>query len=152
MSSGRISEKVVAERLAWIKEMLNGMAALPLADETVFTQDPRNVAAAESYLRRALEALLDLGRHILAKGFGLATSEYKEIPTGLQQMGVLTADQAHLMRDMAGYRNRLIHFYDEISTTELYQICAGQASDVAYLANQLGQWVSEQSERVNRSL
>jgi len=31
--------------------------------------DPRNVASAESYLRRGLEALLDLGRHLLAKGF-----------------------------------------------------------------------------------
>ena len=30
----------------------------------MFRADPRNVAAAESYLRRALEALLDLGRPV----------------------------------------------------------------------------------------
>ncbi len=49
----KISEKVVTGRLAWIEEMLTGIAALPLNDEAVFTQDPRNVAAAESYLRIA---------------------------------------------------------------------------------------------------
>jgi hypothetical protein len=37
------------------------------------------VGAAESYLRRAVEVLLDMGRHILAKEFALAVSEYKEI-------------------------------------------------------------------------
>ncbi len=29
--------------------------------------DRRNPAAAESYLRRSLEAIFDIGRHILAK-------------------------------------------------------------------------------------
>jgi len=152
MTAGQISEKVVTGRLAWIEEMLVGIAALPLDDETLFTQDPRNVAAAESYVRRALEALLDLGRHILAKGFGMVVSEYKEIPRGLQQVGLFTADEALLMRDMAGYRNRLVHFYIEVSTSELYQLCAEQTADIAHLADRLAQWVAEHPEQVDRSL
>jgi uncharacterized protein YutE (UPF0331/DUF86 family) len=64
MSPGKISEKVVTGRLARIEEMIAGIQALPLNDLSSFSQDPRNVAAAESYLRRSLEALLDIGRHI----------------------------------------------------------------------------------------
>jgi hypothetical protein len=41
-------------------------------DLAAFTADPRMVAAADSYLRRTLEAVLDPGRHILSKGFGRA--------------------------------------------------------------------------------
>lgn len=152
MTPGRISEKVVTGRLAWIEEMLAGIAALPLEDENVFMQDPRNVAAAESYLRRALEALLDLGRHLLAKGFGVVVSEYKGIPKGLREAGLLADNEARLMRDMAGYRNRLVHFYAEVSTTELYQICAKQTVDITRLANRLAQWVTEHPELVDRSL
>lgn len=152
MPPRKISEKVVVGRLAWIEEMLDEIAALPLEDENVFTQDSRNVAAAESYLRRSLEALLDLGRHILAKGFGLTVSEYKEISQGLLQVGVLTKDEAHLMRDMAGYRNRLVHFYNEVSSIELYEICARRASDVAHLATRLAQWVAEHPEQTDRAL
>ena len=33
------------------------------------------VAAGESYLRRTLEALLDISRHVLAKGFARAPSD-----------------------------------------------------------------------------
>ena len=51
-------EKIVAERAAWIEEMLRGVRALPLESYEQFIGDPRNVAAADSYVRRALEAVM----------------------------------------------------------------------------------------------
>ena len=76
----------------------------------MFFADRRNVWTAESCFRRALEALLDLGRHILTKGFSLGVSEYKEIATRLGEQGVLSQGEAELLRTLAGYRNRLVHF------------------------------------------
>jgi hypothetical protein len=35
-------------------------------------------------LRRSLEALMDLGRHIVAKGFGRGVTEYREIESVLE--------------------------------------------------------------------
>jgi uncharacterized protein YutE (UPF0331/DUF86 family) len=89
MSPSQLRAKIVAERMAWINKMLANLRALPLDTYATFQSDPRNVAAAESYLRRALEALLDLGRHVLAKGFGQAVTEYKEVAMALVQTGVL---------------------------------------------------------------
>lgn len=82
--------------------------------------DFKNPAASESYLRRSLEALLDLGRHILAKGFAETPAEYKEIATMLVKYRVLTQDEGKIMRQVAGYRNRMIHFYKEIYTDLAY--------------------------------
>jgi uncharacterized protein YutE (UPF0331/DUF86 family) len=152
MSPSKISEKVVAERLAWIEDMVAGIRALPLADLDAFMQDPRNAAAAESYLRRALEALLDIGRHLLAKAFDMAASEYKSIPRGLREAGVLTEGEADLLRQMAGYRNRLVHFYDQITTEELYTICARQIDDVLLIAYRLRDWIASHPDMVDRSL
>jgi uncharacterized protein YutE (UPF0331/DUF86 family) len=152
MSPGKISEKVVAERLAWVEEMVAGVRALPLADMDVFVQDPRNAAAAESYLRRSLEALFDIGRHVLAKAFDIATSEYKSIPRGLREVGILSEEEADLLRQMAGYRNRLVHFYDQITTEELYTICAREMDDVLHIAYCLRDWVASHPDMVDRSL
>jgi uncharacterized protein YutE (UPF0331/DUF86 family) len=152
MSPGKISEKVLTDRLTWIEEMIAGIRALPLTGLDAFTKDPRNVAAAESYLRRSLEALLDIGRHIMAKAFDKAVSEYKGIPDALQEVGVLSEDEAHLMRDMAGYRNRLVHFYDRVSPEELYGICTGQIDDVRRIANRLRDWAASHPELVDRAL
>ena len=68
----KISQRVVADRLDWIGRMLGEIRSLPLDDKESFFTDNRNIWTADACLRRALEALFDLGRHILAKGFGQA--------------------------------------------------------------------------------
>jgi len=95
--------------------MLEGTRRLPLSSFEDFVSDPRNTAAAESYLRRALEALLDLGRHVLAKGFGVIVTEYRDIGWQLKDVKVLDEKKSSLCRHMAGYRNRMVHFYHELS-------------------------------------
>ncbi len=64
------------------------------------------VAAGDSYLRRALEALLDLARHVLAKGFGRAPAECGEVARQLGEVGVVNSELAARLSLMAGYRSR----------------------------------------------
>jgi uncharacterized protein YutE (UPF0331/DUF86 family) len=109
--------------------MLREIRALPLESDAGFMQDSRNVWAAESCLRRAMEALFDMGRHIAAKGFGQAVTEYKEIAVTLRR------DELALLQKLAGYRNRLVHFYHDVSEDELYELCASHLGDVETIAN-----------------
>ena len=120
--------------------------------EQAFFADRHNGAAAESYLRRALEALLDLGRHILAKGFGKGVSEDKEIARELHRHGVLSHEAAGRLEDMAGYRNRMVHFYHEIAAEELYRICSHRLGDVTHIVPELKGWVREHPELMDDSL
>jgi uncharacterized protein YutE (UPF0331/DUF86 family) len=152
MTSSHLRATTVLERIAWINQMLADLRSLPLADFSAFQADPRNVAAAESYLRRGLEALLDLGRHLLAKGFGLAVTEYKEIAVALVQVGVLDEGTGHLLRDLAGYRNRLVHFYDAVSDHELYDICSTQSGDIEIVLTALVKWIREHPDKIDRTI
>lgn len=129
------------QRALWVREMLEALRDLPLEDMAGFLRTRHNVAAAESYLRRALEALFDIGRHILAKEFAHPATEYKEIAAGLYQKGVMGTESAEMMRKMAGYRNRMVHFYHEISSEELYEICSRHLPEVESLLNDLLNWI-----------
>lgn len=144
----RVSRRVIGDRLALITEILKDIRTLPLAEPQQFLQERRNIAAAESYLRRSLEALLDIGRHILAKGFGTGVSQYKEIATRLAEHNVLSAENARSLHVMAGYRNRLVHFYHEVSPEELYNICANQLGDIETIQAAYRQWVLAHPEKV----
>jgi uncharacterized protein YutE (UPF0331/DUF86 family) len=148
----KISQRVVADRLDWIDRMIEEIRSLPLDDKGSFFADSRNVWTADACLRRALEALFDLGRHILAKGFGQAPSEYKEVAASLAQTAVLSADEAKLLRLLAGYRNRLIHFYHEISSEELYQICAGELGDLERISEAYRHWLKANPEMIDSTL
>jgi uncharacterized protein YutE (UPF0331/DUF86 family) len=111
MTPTRIRAEVVVERSALVRSMLDEIRRLPLEDLEEFLGDRRNPASAESFLRRALETLLDLGRHIAARGFGHAAVEYKEIPRALADQGVIDQSTCDLYLRMAGYQNRMVHFY-----------------------------------------
>jgi uncharacterized protein YutE (UPF0331/DUF86 family) len=124
--------------------MIDALNDLPLDNRDAFLQNRHHVAAAESYLRRALEALFDLGRHILAKRFAYPTTEYKEIAEGLFEKKVLSRNESNLMRKMAGYRNRMTHFYHEISPEELFDICSQHLADVMILLEVITGWIKLQ--------
>ncbi len=152
MTPGAISKRVVSDRLDWVDRMVNEIRALPLNDRQQFFSDRRNVGMAESCLRRGLEALFDVGRHILAKGFAVGVSEYKEIVAGLKSQAVISDEIADLMRLLAGYRNRLVHFYHEVTPDELYDICASHLSDLERAASAYREWLKNHPEYLDETL
>jgi uncharacterized protein YutE (UPF0331/DUF86 family) len=152
MTTAPIRAEILAEKITYIREMIAAIRLLPLADYESFSTDSRNAAAAEPYLRRALEALFDLGRHILGKAFAAAPVEYKEITLLLTAEGVLPREEGTLLREMAGYRNRMVHFYHEIGVEELYVICRDDITHVEQIVDALLRWLREHPEKVDKSL
>ncbi len=152
MSPGKLSKKVIGDRLAWIDKMVVEIRALPLDSYENFSANRRDVWAAESCLRRALEAIFDLGRHILAKGFGQGVTEYKQIASELETAGVLSHSRARLLSTLAGYRNRLVHFYHEVTSEELYEICRNNLDDLLRIKNAFRKWVNENPDSIDETL
>jgi len=151
MTPSKIRADVVAERISWIRHMADSIRRLPLSGFDEFVSDPRNVAAAESYLRRAIEALLDLGRHVLSKGFGVAVVEYKDIGIKLAEEGVLSPDQGTLLRRIAGYRNRMVHFYHQINQKELFTLCTHNLEDIDVLREEIVAWMRANPDKIDQS-
>jgi uncharacterized protein YutE (UPF0331/DUF86 family) len=152
MSPGKISQKTVTDKANRIRELLAAIGTLPLTTEQDFLANPHLVAAGESYLRRALEALLDLGRHLLAKGAGKAVPEYAAIADELASMGVLAGELAGRLRMMARYRNRMVHFYDEVTPAELYQILTHHLGDFETILGAIFSWLRQNPQRLDTAL
>jgi uncharacterized protein YutE (UPF0331/DUF86 family) len=152
MTLSKIRFSVIAERVSWVRQMIASIKTLPMQTYRQFADDPRNVASAESYLRRGLEALMDLGRHVLAKGFGVAVTEYKEIGDKLTENMVISVEDAKLFRQMAGYRNRMVHFYHEVKQEELYCICTHNLKDIEKLLSVIVKWLRDHPEKMDHRI
>lgn len=120
--------------------MVATIRRLPLGDREAFFSDARNGFTAEACLRRALEGLLDLGRLVLARRFGIAAAEYKAIARELGRAEVLADDDVERLVTLAGYRNRMVHFYHEVTPEEIFTVCAEDLDDVDRLADALRTW------------
>lgn len=114
--------KRIVNLIGFIEECLNELKPFQSITREEFLSDKRNPAFVESYLRRTLEAVFDIGRHILAKTCGFKEIEYKKIAKESGNKGVVTKEISEKFLMMAGYRNRIIHFYREIILSELFQI------------------------------
>ena len=150
MVISNLNIKLIEDRLGFIIKSSARLKRLSRFDQQDFLKDD-NPAIAESYLRRSLEAIFDIGRHIMAKTAGKGIVEYKEIARALGQEGVVTGDQSEKLILMAGYRNRLVHFYHEISDKELYTIVKANLSDLETFIKEIKRFLESYKEQQKQS-
>lgn len=139
-----INMTLIEQRLGLISRYLANLAELGRIPEDRFLGDPMLVAAAESFLRRALESIFDVGRHILAKsGFVDLAGEYKSIARGLADRGFIDSSLGDILVEMAGYRNRMVHLYNEVTAEELRAIIINHLEDIREFTRQIRESVKK---------
>jgi uncharacterized protein YutE (UPF0331/DUF86 family) len=138
VTRGAIDLKIVVDRLAIARRAVEDLRALPSHDLQVFLLDRRNAGAADSYFRRALEGLFDAARHVLAKAYGQAGLEYRQVARECVDRGLVTdAGLGARLTQMAGFRNRLTHHYDEVTPEEMFGLLDTGPSDIEAVAREL---------------
>jgi uncharacterized protein YutE (UPF0331/DUF86 family) len=105
---------------------LKQLAEIP-AEEFCRSEDAVDIA--ENRLRRAIEALFDLGRHLVVKSGAGVPPDYRSVIELLKEGGILPGDFAGRIEGMAGYRNRIVHDYNRVTPDELYHILHNRLSD-----------------------
>jgi uncharacterized protein YutE (UPF0331/DUF86 family) len=117
------------ELLRYLEECLKELRPFSKMSKEEFLSDRKNPPFVESYLRRSLEVVFDIGRHILSKIYGFKEIEYKAIAKGLGEKEVISQRLSKELYKMAGYRNRLVHFYRDVTSEELYEIITSHLGD-----------------------
>ncbi len=85
---------------------------------------------AQFHLHRALEGVFHIAAHLLARIPGGQASGYKEMAKKCGEYGIVPKDfAASTLEKMAGYRNRLVHFYAEISLEEMHDLISKHRGD-----------------------
>ncbi|PMP66613.1 MAG: hypothetical protein C0190_05260 [Thermodesulfobacterium geofontis] len=137
MVISKLNFEKINSRIFYIEESLKNLYEIKKKGKETFLNDPILISAAESNIRRALEAIFDIARHILAKSYGYKDLEYKQMAKLLVKEKVLPESYLSTLIKMAGYRNRLVHFYFEITPEELWEILEKNLSDFKEFLNLL---------------
>lgn len=138
-----INQLLVKQRLSMINDYCKELNQLKNLPKDQF-EESLNSAAAESFLRRSLEAVFDIGRHILAKsGQVELAGEYKSIASGLIKVGAVSNELGDTLIKMAGYRNRLVHLNHMVEAEELYHIVQNNTSDLIEFIRQIKNFIDQ---------
>ena len=126
-----LNRDVLQTRISYIEDSLKSLERFKGITCSEFNSNPDTFRIAFYDLHRALEAVMDIGTHILSRIPGNRPTSYKDIPKLLEKNKIIPADFAmNSLSKMAGYRNRMVHFYGEITEREIYDIIQEELEDI----------------------
>jgi len=129
MKNIEVDKKVIEHRIKLIEMHLQRLKKFQGLSRGQFAL-PLNFDAASWNLRCALEATFDICAHILARIPGAQVGEYKKMAIEMGRQKFIPMDFAEKqLYQMAGYRNRLTHFYFEVTPKEMYEIIQNNLGD-----------------------
>lgn len=112
----------IKARLQRLEGYLNLLEDLQAEPRPKLLGDPVRRGALERYLQLAIEALLDIGNHLLAER-GLARPEtYADVFRLLSEADLLSEQLLEESVGMAGFRNLLVHDYMRLEPERLGEI------------------------------
>jgi uncharacterized protein YutE (UPF0331/DUF86 family) len=125
-----LNREILKARLSYIEDSLKSLQRFKGKSFEEFHADPDNFRITYYDMHRALEAAMDIGSHILSRIPGARATSYREIPLLLGRNKIVPLGFAEKeLLQMAGYRNRMVHFYSEITEKELYTIIQNNLKD-----------------------
>lgn len=129
MSPKSLETDIVTKRINGIQTEvaeLGNLAKMPIEE----FESGVGFKLAQYHLHRALEGVFNIGAHILSCIPGGQATEYKEIARKLGEYKIVDKKFAdETLAKMAGYRNRLVHFYAEITPKEIYNLISQNLDD-----------------------
>lgn len=144
MKDLKLKRQTILDRIGIIENSLKKLENLRSLPLNKFLKG-ENFAIAEHYLRYALEATFDICAHILSRIPGAMVDEYKQMALQMGKQKIVPMNFAEeSLYKMAGYRNRLTHFYFEISPKEMYEIIQNKLDDFSAFLKYLKKLIEKQ--------
>lgn len=124
-----VSVEKIADKLRRLDEFLSileGMRGISIED---FLKDKIVIGSAKYYLQVSIECCLDIANHIIAAERYRAPKDYADSFGILEEQGIVGPDFSLKLRQMAKFRNRLVHLYGEIDDAYVHSFIHKDLND-----------------------
>ncbi len=124
----------VQAKLALLAATLVRLRKIRATDLDTFRADDRNLDAALRRLQVAIQILIDVGSHLVARlGLGAPETSH-DLLDRLEAVGKLPAGSAKRFGRIFAFRNRIVHLYDRVDEPVVFDILTNDLTDIEELA------------------
>jgi len=125
-----IAVEKILRKLIQLDEYLSVLSEIAERSSDSFIQDRILVGSAKYYLQISIETCLDITNHIIAASGYRAPKDYADAFSVLEENNILQKVFAQKLRQMAKFRNRLVHLYGEIDNVFVYSFMKNDIVDI----------------------
>ena len=124
-----VRPEVIRKRLNKLDEYLSILYNLRKYSFDDFTSNPERYGSAERFLHLSIEAILDMGNHVIGDSDLGIVNWYSDIPAILEKKGYIDSHLGKQWLQMIGFRNTLVHDYVEIDRRIVYDVLQNHLKD-----------------------
>ncbi len=121
MKNNLETEIIVKERIKKIEEAIGELKQLQKLSKQQFLKEKKIQYASMYAMIIGVEAICDIGNHLLSKYFNRTAETYKDIILFLGECKVIPEDFSQKSAKMTDFRNILIHLYLKVDSEEVYK-------------------------------
>lgn len=99
--------------------------------------------AVEHGLQLAIQVVIDIGNHILVSLDEHQIEDYSDVIDKLGALGVIPKEFARQIREMAGFRNLLVHEYAEVDLGKVYAFLKNRLGDFETFARHIRRYLGK---------
>lgn len=121
-----------------VSEMRKAVARLQYhktLDKETFLSDPDKISSAKYNFVVAIESAIDTCNHVISQNSYRVPDDYADTFQVLAEQGAFEKDFINNLKEMARFRNRLIHLYMEIDDEQVYNILRTRLDDFKTFLN-----------------
>lgn len=118
------------QKAAYIHEQLSGINnLLQRKSQSEILLDPWLQKGLKYSLQTAVEAMIDMAYHVAVKKFHHAPEDARDAFRVLAEKGVIAPDRLPVYNAMVGFRNRVVHGYQDVTPERVYEIARYELDD-----------------------
>jgi len=136
-----IDPTLVTRKMNLIAQDLNELQPLARKGLGDYLASKVDEILAERYLERIIGRMIDINYHLITEAGHPPPKDYYESFIQLGRLNVLPADLARQVAACTGLRNRLVHEYEEIDPTKVYQGLQVAVRDIPQYLSHIHQYL-----------
>ena len=125
-----VSIEKISQKFIQLENYLGLLKEISKESEEAFLKNQIIIGSAKYYLQVSIECCLDVANHIIASERLRAPNNYADSFTVLEEKGIFHQQLGQRLRQMAKFRNRLVHLYGEIDDKFVYEFLKTDIEDI----------------------
>ena len=125
----RFNPDKIAKLVSEMRKAINRLRSIETLDKDLFLNDPDKIGSTKYNFIIAIETAIDICNHIISQNAYRIPEDYADTFQILGEKGTFDKDFIKVLKDMAKFRNRLIHLYWEVDDGQVYEILQSRLDD-----------------------
>ncbi len=139
-----VDREIIENLCSYIRSNLKELSNARDIDWKKFISDNRSKRFVERMLQIVIEAMIDIGHHIISDEGFREPQSYRDVFVVLVENGIIPEQDLQKYENIASFRNILVHHYEKIDDAIVYGVFKEKLDDIKNFVAYVLRWMENQ--------